>query len=117
MSLIILINIVKNYDKLSVITPKIIFLVIYGIVIFGLVTNNKNWAWIVASLPSFWLLFNPFRVATHSYMSGTLLSLFESLAIGDPTSAAIHIQESFIQIALIIFIIINLHHFKKSRSS
>lgn len=115
--IILLLMILAIYDLFKVIGNSVLlfsdisYLVIYTICILGLFKNNKNWAWILAALPSLWQLLNPLRRSEFSYRYGFLLQAGQALIAGDPASAGLAIISLYIPFAILIFITINLIKF------
>ena len=83
---------------------NIFIYVLYALTIIFLF-KKKFCAWILALIPSLWILFNP-MINPVNIPSGTILRLFSNLV--DPANARIAIIASIIPIIIIVYCIINL---------
>ncbi|PIN79450.1 hypothetical protein COV16_04160 [Candidatus Woesearchaeota archaeon CG10_big_fil_rev_8_21_14_0_10_34_8] len=94
-------------------------LVIYGVAIFGLIRNNKSWAWIIAGIPIFWMLFNPLKPtgipSNYMYSYGTLTMVFQAIFNADPQTVIQKTIESVIPLIVIVFIVVNIFRFRKTK--
>ncbi len=108
--------------SLFFIIVDLLSLMIYALAIFGLLKNNKSWAWIIVSIPILFNLLNPlkpnFQMAdSFTYSYGTVIVLFQAIFNSDPQIAIRKAIESVIPMIILLFIMINIFRFRKKTSA
>lgn len=117
---IVVFSISLSYSNLPhiILFSYLLILIMHTIFLF-LIFCNKPWlqklAWIVVSIPSIWIMFNPFKITNYpdQYPLGTVLVSFLSLVYKDFDTALIQLVGSIVPILIIAFSISNI----KNRTS
>tara|TARA_B100000315_G_C14451539_1_gene529358 strand:+ start:277 stop:927 length:651 start_codon:yes stop_codon:yes gene_type:complete len=85
---------------------NIISVVFYGLAIFFLL-RNRSWSWLIALVPSLWVLFDPTKIEGFLVAKGYFLNFLSSIANGYSSEIILSLFNMILPVGVIIYCLLN----------